>query len=928
MIMLSRNSPVAYVAGAAGFIGSHLTDKLLEKGIQVVGVDDFSSGLRENLEEATKDKNFHLVRQSMAETLDFTLPRLDYAFFILPEDISTPVYRASLDNFLDFVGKYSAKIVLVSSIDLYDSHHKGNLHNLKLAEEKVANFSMDNKANARVVRLAGVFGPRMHFRHGDPIYRLIEAASQGSLQKEATPLDFTTRSLFIDDAVSLLIKAIMHGATAQKIYDGALLHPIKVAEIKQVLLDPLWHERKGFDPTELPPWPTPNILKTEKELVWRPKTPVVRALRETIVYFQNHPGLVGKIEDQRKVEEPVIKYKSEAAEPQKMGEDEKPKRKIGIDQTMFLKIKRHTYFWVAVILFTWAFLYPFASLALGGLEFRASLLGSSKAVLASDFEKAERDAKTSQEKALSLKEMWGNLTLIKLAGSVRPEILMGEKFIELLGDVASAQADSVSGAKLLAEGMKAVSGEGEGDSGQLFTQAAFKFNQVVRQLSLVQGQLDGSIPGNLPSQLKGYSEGFRVGINSSLQAALVSEQASSVMAQMVKGEGKKEYLVILVDNNTLRPSGGVARAYGKLSFDGGKLSSIKVDEVGKLDKNFSEVVNPPAELKSDLGVTSWTLKDFATDLDFPASAKMAQWFFQKEAGSRVNGVIVLDASAVSKLAEVLKSEEGISLSGKLASSKEGDKLSSLALEDILKKIFFLSRQNRPEVGEALLSSFLEKHLIMFPVDQALFSYLTSAGWSGVVERQDKEAEGERNEFLALSEANMSVNPGNASLQRSLSLISNIDQAGWVSHKLTVDYSNLDSSGSLLNGTYRNRLKVYLPAGTKVNKALWGEKDITKDLKSFSDYGRAGYSMFLELKPKEQKKLTLEYQDASALTWEENKMKFKLLVNKQPGTGPDKLDVKINFPFGWRVDNNPAEVGEVTYSTDLSQNRIFEVSFIK
>jgi len=51
-ILLSRNTPVALVVGAAGFLGSHLVDALLNKNIQVVGVDDLTNGQQKNLQTA------------------------------------------------------------------------------------------------------------------------------------------------------------------------------------------------------------------------------------------------------------------------------------------------------------------------------------------------------------------------------------------------------------------------------------------------------------------------------------------------------------------------------------------------------------------------------------------------------------------------------------------------------------------------------------------------------------------------------------------------------------------------------------------------------------------------------------------------------------------------------------------------------------
>jgi len=72
-------------------------------------------------------------------------------------------------------------------------------------------------------------------------------------------------------------------------------------------------------------------------------------------------------------------------------------------------------------------------------------------------------------------------------------------------------------------------------------------------------------------------------------------------------------------------------------------------------------------------------------------------------------------------------------------------------------------------------------------------------------------------------------------------------------------------------------------------------------------------MVLELQPREAKELVLEYQDGKSLSWEADTAKYKLQVIKQPGTGSDKFDFKLNSPSSPQI-----------FSTDLSEDRLFEV----
>ena len=159
MNTLSRNLPITLIVGAAGFIGSHLTEKLLKKGVQVIGLDNLSTGSLNNLKDASIDKRFYFLNQSLSSGVNLDLPRLDYAVFCINDDVSIHTYSSNFKLFLDLVGKsdFKAKILLVSSIELYGSNIKDSP--LAQAERILSNLATGKKLNARVVRLAEVCAP-------------------------------------------------------------------------------------------------------------------------------------------------------------------------------------------------------------------------------------------------------------------------------------------------------------------------------------------------------------------------------------------------------------------------------------------------------------------------------------------------------------------------------------------------------------------------------------------------------------------------------------------------------------------------------------------------------------------------------------------------------------------------------------------------
>lgn len=948
MIMLSRNLPIALIVGAAGFLGSHLVEKLLSKGIQVVGVDDLSSGRKENLENAAKNKHFHFLNQDASEKLEIDLPRLDYAFFIISENISEKKYNDSLDNFLQFCHSektgqvFKPKVIYVSSIDLYD--RKKGVSNLRNGEKKIASFALSHKANIRVIRLAAVFGPRMHFRDDDPIFRLIQAAVAGDLQKETTPLDFSTRSLYVDDCINLLIKALMHGATAQKIYDGALSNPVKVTEIRQILLDPVWYESRGFHPTELPPWPTPNLNKTKKELAWKNETDIVKALRETIYFYKERPYLADTIskvpekalvEDEKNGEGGKEDLKEDLNLKEKIeGREEGNKkrvRKIVLKTPRSSGFKGGLVFVVGLVLVIYALIYPAVKLTLAVYQVKTSLEDSLKYVEAGDLQKAEDQARQEKIRVEEIKKMLSPYFSFTSTGVLGPQLRTVEEFVGVATNTIDAVSEWVIGVKILEESFQIVSGSKEGDLNKLLSEANVHFNQADKKLQYAQAKLLSSeFLALIPPQLRGEVEKLEAKINAYQKRAEGSKFLTLILPMILPTEDKKSYLLLFIDNNSIRPGGGLVRSYAQISFENGKLVNIETGDIKDLDKGLVDSIELPNDLKIDLGEKNWTLVDAGFQNDFPENARLLQWFYSRAKGVKTAGVVALDLQAVSNILDVLggvsigdgkEKVTSTNIREKAVSRKNEDAFFTEVFEESLKKFFFLENQNWASLGFSLNQALLEKHLLLYMTDPLLFSYLNSKGWTGTMPRQGLGEKGERKAFLSLSESNIEGNGVNYFLQKNIDLQTSINQNGKISHVLTVGFTNQNP-----NLNYKTRVKVYLSAGTRLKKASFGEKDILKEISSFTDFGRAGYSMLLLIKPREMEKLKLEYEDLQPLVFE-NQIKYVLDVVKQPGTGEDQLQFKLKYPQNLKLISkagNNHTPQEISFSTVLSQDRSFEV----
>ncbi|MBI2021449.1 DUF4012 domain-containing protein [Candidatus Daviesbacteria bacterium] len=967
-ILVSRNTPIALVVGVAGFLGSYIAEILIESGIQVIGIDDFSTGQKINLEKVIRDKRFHLVNRSITERISIELPRLDYAIFAADNQNPHPLFTTGLANFLKFIKDFKPKVVLTSSILLYDNKVSADLKALKTAEIYFAKYSKYHKLNSRIVRLACLFGPRMHFRINDPVIRLIQASLLGSLHDETTSLDFGSRALYIEDAAKLVVKSIFSGSTAHKIYDGTNPQPIKVAEIKQILLDPVWYELKGFKPTELPPWSTPNLLRTIKELSWIPSVSLIQSLKRTIAYFKDNNIHVPEIEEdiwQKNVKKWTFNQPGEVLEQSQSEETDEEAKAASSDKRftqkkdirqgrvkrILTRLKSSLAYFVVLALIFYGLIFPIFQLGFGALNIRNNLKASALDISHGNFKGAEQKIQAALKSLGELKEITNSLAILKRLKLFNQEIEGMENILAIAEEGIRGVDHATRGTQSLYQASKIISGEVAEDPKPLYQKAQTELGIASLKIAKVKASLeDSSLLKSLPFGLDKRVRDLSTKLDFYSNLVEKATAASYLIPQITAVDGKKSYLVLLQNNLELRATGGFIGSYGRLDFQNGRIVNIKVDDIYNLDGQLKDVIEPPPEFKSDMGHNRLFLRDANFDPDFPTSARLAEFLYKKESsGEIVNGVIAMDLTASSKL---------ISAVGGLDLSDYGEKINAdnlfqkvisyaevnffpgsqakrsflIALQtQLFNKVFYLSKQNWPSIIQSLSDSLEQKHLLIYLSDQELFSYAIAQNWAGVMPRAVAASQGQTSDFLSTNESNMGANKSNYYLERKYSLETTVGKEGQISHKLTISYKNNSPSEAFPAGPYKNRFKIYLPLGAKIQKAVFGENDITTQMSSFSDFGRTGFSVLITLQPKEQKNLVLDYNLDKPTQFMNKENLYRLDVIKQPGTEKDPFEWTLTFPINITVESAQKNSSsfrpqEIHISTDLSKDRSFLVKF--
>ncbi|MFA5611268.1 MAG: UDP-glucuronic acid decarboxylase family protein [Anaerolineaceae bacterium] len=309
------------ITGAAGFLGSHLTDRLISDGHQVIGLDNFITGNRENLAHLANNSNFTLMEQdvstfiSVKDPLDFVLHLASPAS---PSKLSPLGYpnlpiqtmkagALGTHNSLGLAKMHDAKFLLASTSEVYgdplvhpqSEDYWGNCDPVgvrsvydeakRFAEALTMAYHNFHDVDTRIVRIFNTFGPRMRLDDGRSVPNFIQQA----LRKEPLTIYGTgeqTRSFcYVDDLIEG-IRRLVDSDEHMPVNIGNP-HEISINEfartINELCDNPAGliinaSERLGDDPERR----QPDITRAKTILGWQPIVSIREGLARTIDHMR------------------------------------------------------------------------------------------------------------------------------------------------------------------------------------------------------------------------------------------------------------------------------------------------------------------------------------------------------------------------------------------------------------------------------------------------------------------------------------------------------------------------------------------------------------------------------------------------------------------------------------------------------------------
>ena len=315
---MSSTRPTSVVTGGAGFLGSHLTDRLLLEGHRVIGIDNFLTGNVANIEHLAGNEDYKFIKHDVSNYI-FLPGDVDFIFHFaspaspidyLEHPIPTlKVGSLGTHNALGLAKAKKATLLLASTSECYGDplvhpqreDYWGNVNPIgprgvydeakRFAEAMTMAYHRFHGVDTRIVRIFNTYGPRMRPDDGRVVSNFIVQALRGHPLTIYGDGSQTRSFCFVSDLIEGIYRLFQSdGSDPVNIGNPGEFTVRQLAELvikltgsaSTIVMQPL--------PEDDPKVRKPDITRARERLGWEPRVELEEGLRRTIEFFRAHPA--------------------------------------------------------------------------------------------------------------------------------------------------------------------------------------------------------------------------------------------------------------------------------------------------------------------------------------------------------------------------------------------------------------------------------------------------------------------------------------------------------------------------------------------------------------------------------------------------------------------------------------------------------------
>lgn len=465
--------------------------------------------------------------------------------------------------------------------------------------------------------------------------------------------------------------------------------------------------------------------------------------------------------------------------------------------------------------------------------------------------------------------------------SIRSASMVGSRGFDLIGETYLLFDNVLEG--------------GDYDLGETQDKIISNLNYMETTLSFMEGEAK-----NYPNLYKW--------LNFSRLRELISNASkiATTLSDLLGVDKTKTYLVLFQNNMELRPTGGFIGSFALVSFSGGKLGEVSVQDVYSADGQLKGHIEPPQPIKKYLNEANWFLRDSNWDPDFPTSAERAEWFLDKEIDVPVDGVIALDLNVVKDLLQSVgpiylsdyqtqisydnfyeKTQAEAEHNFFAGSTRKASFITALAKE-MISSLVLNKERSKADIAKIIYHNLEGRHIQIFLHNSLAKEAIADFNWDGAFNYQ-KCTGNCFSDFMGLVEANLGVNKSNYYVERKYSLSVNLGE-GLIKKNLSVTYKNNADLAMGNSGIYKVYSRLAVPLNSEVDFVKIGDSELQPDIETVS--GRKEVGFYFELPPSQTKTINISWQVTPQLSLGRGG-EYLIYIRKQAGTSSEPISINFN-----------------------------------